>query len=148
MELRTLESAESQGCGLCVVTVGHISFHTQGEEIADGLADPVFFQKVVTLVNPGRSGNRKAPETYRLTGVKQTLELPSWALGHSFLRPVGFGPKGAFPGWGGNRADFPERHNCRSHQMPSLSTNPGKPHQALRDHILENSPFSPQSGNK
>lgn len=81
------QSAESQGCGLGVVTVGHISFHTQGEEIADGLADPAFFQKVVTLVNPGRSGNRKAPETYRLTGVKQTSELPSWALGHGFLRP-------------------------------------------------------------
>lgn len=33
-------------------TVGHISFHTHGEEISDGLADPAFFQKVVTSAGP------------------------------------------------------------------------------------------------
>lgn len=48
---RIFASAESQGCGLCVFAVGHISFRTQGEEIADELADPAFFQKVVTLAS-------------------------------------------------------------------------------------------------
>lgn len=35
-----------------VLTVGHISFHTHTEEISDVLADPAFFQKVVTSANP------------------------------------------------------------------------------------------------
>lgn len=115
MGLRTLESAESQDCGLCIVTVGHISFHTQGEEIAVGLADPAFFQKVMTLVNPGRSGNRKAPETYRLTEVELRCwpsPAGSWVIAFSdpfSSQAVGFGPEGAFPGWRGNRADVPEQ---------------------------------------
>lgn len=120
MGLRTLESAESQGYGLCIVTIGHISFHTQGEETADGLADPAFFQKVMTLVNPGRSGNRKAPETYRLTEVKLrhwSSPAGSWVIAFSDLfnsQAMGFGPKGAFPGWGGNRADFPEWYKLQT----------------------------------
>ena len=33
-------------------TVGHISFHTPGGDISDGLAEPAFFQKVMTSASP------------------------------------------------------------------------------------------------
>ena len=51
-EVRTATSAETKGCGLCVPTVGCISFHTHGGEISDGLADPALSQKVLTSASP------------------------------------------------------------------------------------------------
>lgn len=40
-------------------TVGHISFHTPGAEISDGLADPAFFQKVMTSASPRKEQKRE-----------------------------------------------------------------------------------------
>lgn len=37
--------------------------HIKGGEILDGLADPAFFQKVMTLASPGRKRNKNAHET-------------------------------------------------------------------------------------
>lgn len=107
---------------LCSHSWTYLLSHT-GRGNAEGLADPAFFQKVVTLVNQGRSGNRKAPETYRLTEVKLrpwSSPAGSWSMTFSDLfnsQTVGFGPGGggcAFPSWGGNRADFAERYKLQT----------------------------------
>lgn len=127
-----MASAESQGCALCVVTVGQISFHTEREEIADELADPAFLQKVVTLASLGRSGNRKAPETYRLTEVKLRpwcSSAGSWVMAFSDLRnnqTAGFETEGAFPGGGGSRADLPEWYKLTTLSLSLTLESPTK----------------------
>lgn len=60
-------------------TVGHISFHTPGAEISDGLADPAFFQKVMTSASPRKEQKRECSGDLEVgRGRAETWVFLSW----------------------------------------------------------------------